>query len=419
MSTGDGRLVRNLNALLEVSKGMAAAIDLDSVLAIIQSHASAVMEAERGSIFVHDERTGTLWNRPSEGLASGRARVAVGTGIAGHVAKTGEMLNVPNAYEDARFSPETDRETDFRTRSILCAPLLAHGGKLLGVIQVLNKKGGGVFTRDDEALMAAFAAHAAIALDRAQLVDSRIEKERIEEGLRRAHAIQMAMLPRQLPARPELELMAAMTPARSVGGDLYDFFVEGDRLWFLVGDVSGKGVGAALFMARAKTLLHFIAREERSPAVVLARVNAELSRENESTMFVTVSAGYLDLATGRLAAANAGHPPPYHLDGRGAVRPLEVPGGFPLGLGDCEYPVRDLTLERGDALYLYSDGVTEAFDAEDEEFGAERLEACLRDSSGASAAALVEASLAAVRRFVGDHPQSDDVTAMSLRYLGR
>src|SRR6185503_16899661 len=202
----NGRLVRNLNALLEVSKAMAAAIDLDSVLAIIQSHASAVMEAERGSIFVHDERTGTLWNRSSAGLASGRARVAVGTGIAGHVAKTGEMLNVPDAYADPRFSPETDRETDFRTRSILCAPLLAHGGKLLGVIQVLNKRDGGVFTRDDEALMAAFASHAAIALDRAQLVDARIEKERIEEGLRRAQAIQMAMLPRQLPARPELEL---------------------------------------------------------------------------------------------------------------------------------------------------------------------------------------------------------------------
>ena len=276
--------------------------------------------------WLHGEKTGTLWNRASEGLASGRARVAVGTGIAGHVAKTGEMLNVPDAYEDARFSPETDRETDFRTRSILCAPLLAHGGKLLGVIQVLNKKSGGVFTSDDEALMAAFASHAAIALDRGQLVDSRIEKERIEEGLRRAQAIQMAMLPRQLPARPELDLMAAMRPARSVGGDLYDFFVEGDRLWFLVGDVSGKGVGAALFMARAKTLLHFIAREERSPAVVLARVNAELSRENESTMFVTASAGYLDLATGRLTAANAGHPLPYHLDGQGAVQPARSAG---------------------------------------------------------------------------------------------
>jgi phosphoserine phosphatase RsbU/P len=329
------------------------------------------------------------------------------------------MLNVADAYRDARFSPDTDRETEFRTRSILCAPLLAHGGKLLGVIQVLNKAGGGVFTREDEALMAAFASHAAIALDRAQLVDARIEKERIEEGLRRAHDIQMAMLPRQLPARPELELMAAMTPARSVGGDLYDFFVEGDRLWFLVGDVSGKGVGAALFMARAKTLLHFIAREERSPAVVLFRVNAELSRDNERTMFVTASAGFLDLATGRLAAANAGHPPPYHLDSNGGVTPLEVSGGFPLGLALGDYPVRDLTLERGDALYLYSDGVTEAFDARDEEFGAERLEACLRKAAGTTAAGLVEASLAAVRRFVGDHPPSDDVTALSLRYLGR
>jgi sigma-B regulation protein RsbU (phosphoserine phosphatase) len=236
------------------------------------------MEAERGSIFVHDERTGTLWNRSSEGLASGKARVAVGTGIAGYVARTREMLNVPDAYADTRFSRDTDRETDFRTRSTV-QPLLAHGGKLLGVIQVLNKKDGGVFTRDDEALMAAFASHAALALDRAQLVDARIEKERIEEGLRRAHDIQMAMLPRQLPARPELELMAAMTPARSVGGDLYDFFVEGDRLWYLVGDVSGKGVGAALFMARAKTLLHFIAREALAGRGPVPRQRGAVARQ--------------------------------------------------------------------------------------------------------------------------------------------
>ncbi|PYQ10821.1 MAG: hypothetical protein DMF80_23235, partial [Acidobacteria bacterium] len=163
------RLVRNLDSLLEVSKAMAAAIDLDPLLGIIQSKATEVMEAERGSIFILDEGAGTLWNRVSGGLAPGVVRVAVGTGIAGHVAKSGRPLNIPDAYADPRFNPEFDRQTGFRTRSVLCAPLFGHGGTLLGVIQVLNKAGGGAFTRDDEVLLEAFAAHAALALDRARL----------------------------------------------------------------------------------------------------------------------------------------------------------------------------------------------------------------------------------------------------------
>jgi serine phosphatase RsbU (regulator of sigma subunit) len=425
MATGDGRLVRNLNSLLEVSKAMAAAVDLDSVLAVIRSRATEVMEAERGSIFVHDERTGTLWNRASEGLASGRARVAVGTGIAGHVAQTGELLNVPDAYRDPRFSPETDRQTDFRTRSILCAPLIGHSGKLLGVIQVLNKSGGGVFTRDDEALLQAFASHAGIALDRAQLVEAQLEKQRIEQGLRLAHDIQMAMLPRRFPERPELELVAETRPARSVGGDLYDYFVDGDRLWFLVGDVSGKGVAAALFMAVAKTLFRASAPGASSPAAVFARVSGELGRDNEAGMFVTAAGGWLELASGRVVATNAGHPPPYHLGTDGSLTQVTIPPGLPLGMslgahreGALDYPAVEFSLRPGEGLYLYSDGVTEAFDARDEEFGAPRLEAYLRGAAGASAAALAHDSLAAVARFVGDHPPSDDITVMAVRYLG-
>jgi sigma-B regulation protein RsbU (phosphoserine phosphatase) len=385
------------------------------------------MEAERGSIFVLDERSGTLWNRTSGGLASGRARVAVGSGIAGHVARTGEVLNVPDAYLDERFNPETDRQTDFRTRSILCAPLVGHSGKLLGVIQVLNKAGGGVFTRDDEALIEAFASHAGLALDRAQLVESLLEKQRIEEGLRRAHDIQMAMLPRRFPERRELELAAELRPARSVGGDLYDILVDGDRLWFLVGDVSGKGVPAALFMAVAKTLFHAGAQGASSPAAVFARVHRELCRENETSLYVTACAGCLDLASGRVVTANAGHPPPYHIGRDGAVTAVAIPPSMPLGmrLGEPEdaavgdYATAELSLRPGEGLYLYTDGVTEAFNARDEEFGAERLEASLRQSAGETASGMVRGSLAAVQQFVGEHPASDDITAMGIRYLGR
>ena len=413
------RLVRHLDSLLEVSKAMASAIDLDSLLGVIQSEATQVMDAERGTIFIHDEGTGTLWNRVSGGLAPGLVRVAVGTGIAGHVAKDGRVLNVPDAYGDSRFNPEVDRQTSFRTRSILCAPIFGHGRRLLGVIQVLNKAGGGVFTRDDEVLMEAFASHAALALDRARLVEAFVEKQRIEEGLRLARDIQRAMLPRRFPAQREFELMAEVRPARSVGGDFYDFFVDRDRLWFLVGDVSGKGMAAALFMAVAKTLFHAGVQGESSPSAVFAKVNRELCRDNDDAMFVTVFAGCLDLRTGEVVAGNAGHHPPYRLGREGAVTKVAGPSGVPLGVRDGdEYMGGTLRLEPGEGLYLYTDGITEALNERGEQFSDSRLEAYLRGASGATAAEVVRGSLAVVQDFVGGSPPFDDITVMSLRYLG-
>src|SRR5207245_1110 len=209
-------------------------------------------------------------SRVAGGLAPGVVRSAVRSGVARHVAKSGRLLNVPDAYRDPRFNPEFDRQTGLRTRSLLCAPLLGHGGTLLGVIQVLNKAGGGAFTRDDEALLEAFASHAALALDRARLVDAFVEKQRFAEGLRLAREIQMSMLPRGFPALREAELAAEVRPARSVGGDFYDFLADGDRLWFLVADVSGKGVAAALFMAVAKTLVRAGIPGQPSPSAVFS-----------------------------------------------------------------------------------------------------------------------------------------------------
>ena len=418
--TNASRLLRNLDALLDVSKAMASAINLDSLLAVIQTHATEVMEAERGTIFMYEDATGTLWNRTSGGLATGDVRVPKGAGIAGHVAETRQTLNVPDAYADTRFNREVDRKTSFRTRSILCAPLLGREGKLLGVLQVLNKVQGGAFTRDDEALLDAFASHAAVALDRARLVEALVENERVEEGLRLAHDIQMAMLPRQFPAAREFDLAAVLRPARSVGGDLYDFLVDGDRVWFMVGDVSGKGVAAALFMAVAKTLFRASVHGDETPVSIFERLNRELCRDNEGAMFVTAFAGCLDVRTGAVATVNAGHPRPYRLGGDGAVVELEITPGLPLGVSeDHHYEAGALALEPGESLYLYTDGVTEALDKQGREFTAARLVSCLRTLSGRSAPDVVRGSLAAVDAFTDGMPPSDDVAVLAIRFLAR
>ena len=415
----DDRLVRNLKSLLDVSKAMAAATDLDSLLAVILERATEVMEAERATLFIHDEETHTLWNRLSGSLTRGQLRIPMGTGIAGHVARTGQLLNVPDAYADPRFNPEVDRETGFRTRSILCVPMFAHDRRLVGVVQVLNKVTHDVFTSDDEALLEALASHAALALDRARLVEAFVEKQRIEEGLHLAHEIQMAMLPGALPREPDFQLAAALRPARSVGGDLYDFLLDGPRLWFLVGDVAGKGVAAALYMAVAATSFRASLQADVPLSVVFSRVNRELCRNGGGAMFVTSFAACLDLRTGEVEVANAGHNPPYQLGRHGVVTKLTEPRGVPLGVIEgYEYATRRFRLEPGDGLYLYTDGVTEALDDEGTQFSGPRLEGYLASSASASASELVEGSLRALQSFVGAAQQFDDIAILALRFLG-
>jgi phosphoserine phosphatase RsbU/P len=413
----DEASIRNLNSLLEVSKALGAEVQLDSLLDVILTKATEVMDAERCSLFIYEETSRSLSIRGSKELAEGAIRIPLGVGIAGHVAEARELVNIPDAYADARFNPQSDRDTHFRTRSILCAPMLTHAGRLIGVIQVLNKADGSVFTADDEKLLAAFASLAGIALDRARLIASFLEKQKIEASLRLAHDIQMGMLPKEFPQRPEFELYATLSPARSVGGDLYDFRHDGSHLWFAIGDVSGKGVPAALFMAVTKVLMGASIEAEASPAAVLARVNRGLCRDNAQGLFVTAFLGRLDLATGELLYANAGHNPPYRLESDGRVETLPADTGLVLGVrDDFEYRTEGLSLAPGDGIFAYTDGLSEALDPAGEEFGTARLVEYLKTAVRRPAIEVVEGSMRRLAEFVGTAPQFDDTTILSVRY---
>jgi sigma-B regulation protein RsbU (phosphoserine phosphatase) len=416
----DTRLIRNLNSLLEVSKALGAEVELDRILSVILSKATDVMEAERSSLFIFDEASQSLSIRGSRDVAQGAIKTPLGVGIAGHVAQTRELLNIPDAYADPRFNPQSDRDLQFKTRSILCAPMLTHSGRLIGVIQVLNTVGRESFTSDDERLLAAFAALAGIALDRAQLIESFLEKKKIEASLRLAHDIQMGMVPKEFPQRPEFEIFATLRPARSVGGDLYDFRLDGGRLWFVIGDVSGKGVPAALFKAVTKVLLGAAIETEEFPSSVLTRVNRGLCRDNEQGLFVTAFLGRLDIATGELLYANAGHNPPYRLRADGTASPLPADTGLVLGvLADFEYKTESASLERGDAIFSCTDGLSEGLNPEGEEFGAQRLEAYLRGVTQRSVTDIVNGAAETLAQFVRSAPQFDDTTMLAVRYLAR
>jgi sigma-B regulation protein RsbU (phosphoserine phosphatase) len=246
-------------------------------------------------------------------------------------------------------------------------------------------------------------------------------KERLEGEIKVARRIQVDMLPPPSAGGPGdgFELGATLVPARAVGGDLFDHFRGGSRVFFLVGDVSGKGIAAALFMARAKTVFEAVASREVDPAALLATVNRSLCRDNDAGMFVTAVVGVLDLTSGELALAVAGHEPPVLVPADGTPELVSVEGGRVLGLIEAsEFPLNRLRLGQGDAVVLYTDGVSEAQDAEGGFFGLERLVATAAGMRHEAASSLTDGVLEAVRTFAGGAPQSDDITILTLRYLG-
>ncbi len=242
-------------------------------------------------------------------------------------------------------------------------------------------------------------------------------KERMEKELNVARDIQQSMLPLTFPPYPQrddLELFATLQPAREVGGDLYDFFLDGDdRLWICVGDVSDKGVPAALFMAVTKTLIDAGARGHENPGDVLTTVNMQLQSNNDACMFVTLLLGVLDLKSGSLRFTNAGHNPPYVRHRDGNLEQLDKRHGPMIGVvDDYEYSYSETQLHTGDQLFIYTDGVTEAMNESQELFGDERLRAAIASSTPGSSQASVETIIGAIREFEGQAAQSDDVTIL-------
>ncbi len=255
------------------------------------------------------------------------------------------------------------------------------------------------------------------------LAETTAAKERIESELKIARTIQMSFLPKRFPPFREsesFEVYATLEPAREVGGDLYDFsLLDEDHLFFAVGDVSDKGVPAALFMAVTKTLLKGMAELQLSPSEILERVNNELCRENESMMFVTVFCGILNFKSGKLEYSNAGHEPPLLLRPGNRPQWLELPSGFILGINeDSPYQTREIKLIPGDMMLIYTDGVTEALDKDLKLFSSDQLLAAVDGSTAVTAEGLVNTILDVVKDYSADVQQADDITVMAIRYKG-
>jgi sigma-B regulation protein RsbU (phosphoserine phosphatase) len=250
-------------------------------------------------------------------------------------------------------------------------------------------------------------------------------KEKIESELKIARDIQMGMIPRVFPAFPErkeFDIYGFIEPAREVGGDLYDFFfIDQNRLCFVIGDVSGKGMPAALFMAITKTFLHAESQiAGLSADKIVELVNNYLCRENESYLFVTLFFGILDTATGEVEFVNAGHNYPFLKRSDGTVTELTTSHCIPLGinLNPCRNPSAYVTLGAGDTIFLYTDGINEAFNTEDQQYSIGRIQEVLTGIPDNDPREMINHIVRAVNEFAHDTEQSDDMTVLAIRYLG-
>ncbi len=246
----------------------------------------------------------------------------------------------------------------------------------------------------------------------------------IKHELGIATEIQTSILPKMFPPFPdrkEFDIYAKMIPAREVGGDLYDFFmIDKARVGVIIGDVSGKGIPAAMFMAVSKTLLKATALKGIPPDSCLESVNKVLVDESLPSMFVTVFYGIFDTRNGSFEYCNGGHNPPYLISAEGKVRQLDNRGGVFLGaLKNLEYESNVVMLQPGETLFLITDGITEAMNPGEEMFGEKRTEESLQSHAGDSLNNLVENMIKEVQAFAGAQEQSDDMTCLTLRYFGR
>ena len=346
----------------------------------------------------------------------------LGEGIVGRVAQSrrGELL--VDAAADTRMVKHDDPA--LAVRSVIVVPLIFRD-RFFGVLAVTNPAGDQLFNEGDFTLMQSLAEQAALALHNAEFLHLQIEKRQLDLDLSIASGIQQMLLPRGTPRLAGLEIDARYRPAQRVGGDLYDFFPLSDtRLGVAVADVSGKGIPASLLMAICRTNLRQIAPRHASPARVLTELNAALAADIQSGLYVTMLYAIVDVGTNEVTLARAGHELPLFVrrdPTNGLVRTDYVGSeGMALGMVPNAIFTETIAEQRepfvaGDALVLYTDGVTEAANDEGKEFSGARLADVVRSSAAAPPRAVNDAILEAVQRFGGEEAQRDDFTLLTLR----
>jgi sigma-B regulation protein RsbU (phosphoserine phosphatase) len=414
-STAPNALIKaeqRLRAVLEISNAVQTQLDIDKLLNEILDRLFGVFrQADRGFIMLKADESQDLvpHARRQRGHEQPEA-VTVSRSIVQKAMGDRVAILSADAMGDQRFSM-AQSVLNFRIRSMMCAPIIAND-EALGIIHLDTTRQDRQFTHDDLELLASVTNQTAFAIANARLHRKILLQERTERDLQFARRVQESFLPRHFPEVAGMQFCASYKEALEVGGDWYDFIpVGGDQLAIVVGDVAGKGIPAALMMARMSSAVREFALTEDDPRRVVARVNDRLAAMDAEGSFITLIFALLDPRSRSLQMVNAGHPPPLLRQGStGRVSETKSCTNFPVGvISGAEFEAESFRIEPGDSVCLYSDGITEAMNPQEDSYGNDRLKSAAA-LPAASAAQLMENILQDVHAFVGSAQPSDDLT---------
>jgi len=400
--------LEKLRILVDASRALGSTLDLAELLGRILDVAKTQADCERGTLFLVDEKSQEIWSLIAHGLEKQEIRLPLGKGIAGHVAQTGEIVNIPDAYADPRFNPDVDKRTGYRTRNILCLPIRNKAGKIIAALQLLNKKSGS-FTDEDSDFLLTLSGHMALALENAQLHQQLVEKERMEKELALARGIQRSLLPETVPLVEGFDIALLNEPCYAVGGDYYDFLTLGQHtLLVVIADVEGKGVASALVMSNLQATLRALVLHLHSLNEIAEALNRMMYVDTRAEKYLSLFMGLIDMRRKVIHYINCGHVPPVIVRKGSEAAPLSD-GGMVIGLFEsAAYERGQAKLQPGDILILCTDGITESMDSLHEEYGMERLVARIQEAADKKAQEIVEAVSTDVARFSRQGTHLDD-----------
>jgi phosphoserine phosphatase RsbU/P len=410
------RSIERLQRILEAAKLLNSTLDLATLTSIILRLIRDEIGTQRGSVFVMERGGKQLRSLVAQEVEGNEIVLPLGKGIAGVVGATGQTINIPDAYADPRFDPSFDTTLGYRTNDIYCMPIINRLGEIVGVIELLNRMRP--LTDEDEEFLAGISVHVGLALENAQLHREIVEKRKIEQELVLAREIQENFYPNIPETYGGVEICASSEMCEAVGGDYLGYFpFEDGRFLIILGDVSGKGIGAALVMSSLHAACRALVRHVHAIEDVTSVLNETFVETTSAGVFVTMLVMLVDPAGKRVHYIRAGHNPPIMVGNAGGATLFEGGGGPPIGLFPHLKFKREISpVEPGAVIVIYTDGVSEAENQNDDQFGVDRLTTVVVDNRTSSAVQIHADIRQALKLFVADEPTHDDSTFIVLKF---
>ncbi len=416
------KAVEELSILNEIATAINSTGSLDKIVSLIVQKCVKFLKVEQAAVMLLDEQEQDKGFHTMVRKADTSASFLpfrLDTHLTGWMLKYQKPLLVTNLCEDDRFTGLIEK--DCPIKSLLSVPLIFKGN-MIGLLTAFNQKSPEGFTAESQRLLSIIATQSSQVIQNARLLEKEKELVRVREEMRMAYEIQVNLLPKSAPEIPGYDIAGKSIPAKFVGGDYFDFIPIGDnQLAFCLGDVTGKGMPAALLMSHIQATIHSQVISAPQPRECMRNTNTIIYQNTGMGKFITMYYGILDFTNHRIVYCNAGHDFPFFFENPNenpnSISRLEK-GGLVLGfVPEFQYAQEEISVAPGSLLVLYSDGIPEAKNQQDEEFGEERLEAVLRESLDLPSQKLVDTIIEAVEQHAGDTPQSDDITLVVIRRL--